>query len=86
MITTTVWYLAHINALHLDSTTAKGRAHQGIREAREDPASSGKQGSVELVPGLGRAAAPGAEHAQAGREETKTERRRRVPNAQESHR
>jgi hypothetical protein len=85
MITATVRYLADVNALHLDPAAAGGRAHQGIREAGEDPASGGQQRSVELVPDRGRAAAAGAEDPKAGGQEAKTHRGRGVPNAKESH-
>jgi hypothetical protein len=83
-VTAAVWYLADVNALHLDPAATSGRAHQGIRETGEDAASSGQQGSVELIPDRGRAAAAGAKHAQAGGEEAEPQRRRASPNAQES--
>jgi hypothetical protein len=74
-ITATAGYLADINSLYLDPAAAGGRVHQGIREAGEDPAASCQQGSVELVPGRGWAAAAGAKHPKAGGQEAKTERR-----------
>jgi hypothetical protein len=85
MITATVRYLADVNSLHLDPAATSGRVHQGIRETGEDPASSGQQGSVELVPDRGGAAAAGAEHSKTSREEAETQRRRGRPNAKEPH-
>ena len=85
MITATVRYMADVNALHLDPTAVSGRVHQVIRETSEYPASSGKQGSVELVSDDGWAAAAGAKHAQASGEESETQRRRTRPNAQQPH-
>ena len=73
MITATVWYLADINSLHLDPA-AGGPVHQGIRKTGEDSASTGEQGSVELIPDRGRAVAPGAKHPKTGGQEAKAER------------
>ena len=85
MITAPVRYLADVNALYLDTAAAGGRVHQGIREAGEDPPSSGQQGSVELVPDRGRAAAAGAKHAECSGEEAETEACRGRRSAQQSH-